>query len=233
MKFTAKGGTDVAMIVLFWPDNLPDDADEMLEDDPAALIERMHSVGKLVAFPCDADGEYSVGVFLDEEIPPDLFSYCRDEQRMPRLIASGEGYFGGAEYVFKGDATLLEQYPSMCQPIEIPAGTFEACVYRTELPEDLHDSWLLEQAGPRAIRMWEWQTTLVGLSISLVFAVFIAWLFVDWMIWYGIIIAAAVSIFAAMGIARTSSYKAVVAAREEFKRAFPSYVLKLESPGSD
>lgn len=230
MKFTATGGTDGANIVLFWPDNLPDDADEMLQEDPASLIERLHSVGKLVWFPCDGDGDYSLAAFIDEQPPAELLAYCRNEERLLRLVASGEGYFGGAEYMFKSDATLLEQYPSMCQRIEIPAGTYAARVYRTELPDNLDEDWLLEKAGPRAKRMWECQTTLVGLSIALVLAVFVAWLLVSWVIWYGLIGAATVSILAAMGIAKSSPYRAAVAAREEFKKAYPDYVVQLERP---
>lgn len=48
MKITASGGTDVANIVLFWPVNLPEDADAALNDDPISLIERMRGEGKLI-----------------------------------------------------------------------------------------------------------------------------------------------------------------------------------------
>ena len=40
MKITASGGTDGANIVLFWPDNLPDDADARLNDDPVRVSGR-------------------------------------------------------------------------------------------------------------------------------------------------------------------------------------------------
>lgn len=233
MKFTATGGTDVANMVLFWPDNLPDDADEVIRDEPEPLIERLHDIGKLVQFPCDSDGEYTLSVFVNEELPEPLRSCCHQPQPMLRLIASGDGYFGGAEYMFKRDTTVLEQYSGMCGMISIPAGTYAATFCRIEIPDQLYEAWLLNQAGPGAKRMWELQTTLVALSIALVLAVFAAWLFVSWYIWYGVIAAAAVSIVAAMAIARTAPYRAAVAARQEFKQAFPDYVLQLESPRAD
>lgn len=101
MKITASGGTDVAGIVLFWPDNLPAVADFALRDNPVALIETLQEQGKLIRFPCDGDGGYTLAVFVREDIPDELRSCCEDEVQIPVLTVRGVGYFGGMEYMFK------------------------------------------------------------------------------------------------------------------------------------
>ena len=63
MKLTASGGTDAANIVLFWPDNLPDDADATLKGDPVDLVDQLQKDGKLVWFPCLSDGGYTVATW--------------------------------------------------------------------------------------------------------------------------------------------------------------------------
>ena len=63
MKITARGGTDAASIGLFWPENLPDGADAVLWSNHLALVEELRDQGKLLSFPCDADGDNSEGHF--------------------------------------------------------------------------------------------------------------------------------------------------------------------------
>src|SRR5436190_23377729 len=130
MTITASGGTDGANIVLFWPDNLPDDADELLTQDSVALVENLRDQGKLIWFPCDGDGRYAVAVFLAMDVPDDLIVHCKEEVKIPSLIVRGPGYFGGMEYMFKHDSSFRDKYPGMCEQVNIPDGTYSARVWR-------------------------------------------------------------------------------------------------------
>jgi len=155
MKITARGATDAANIVLFWPENLPDEGDAMLASDPIALVESLRDQGKLIWFLCDGDGEYTVAIFVRSLVPEDLMVHCRDEERIPVLAVRGVGYFGGMEYMFKQYPKLLTKYPAMCEQVLTPEGTYAARVYRTEVPESLYESWLAAQAGVGAKRLWD------------------------------------------------------------------------------
>lgn len=106
MRLTASGGTDGASIVLFWPDNLPDDADAAINDDPVSLIERLQTKGKLIWFPCGADGGYTVAVYVRADLPPELAPHCKEVDRIASLVVRGNGCFGGMEYVFKHDRSF-------------------------------------------------------------------------------------------------------------------------------
>ena len=70
MKITASGGTDAGNIVLFWPDNLPDDADAALRDDPITLVENLRNEGKLIwFFAMEATGDTRL-LFICNRIYP-------------------------------------------------------------------------------------------------------------------------------------------------------------------
>src|SRR5207237_9307150 len=97
MKLTASGGTDGTTMLLSWPDNLPDDGDRLLRDDPIDLLEKLDAEGKLIYFPCAGDGHYRLSVYVGEEVPGELAAMCREHKRFARLVAAGEGYFGGGE----------------------------------------------------------------------------------------------------------------------------------------
>ncbi len=135
MKITASGGTDGANKVLFWPENLPEGADEVLRNDPVGLIERLRDEGKLIWFLCDGDGGYSVAVFVGSPAPDRLLSLCKDEENSPRLVVCGDGYFGGMEYMFKNEGSLLNWTVGMIEKMQIPEGTYSArppsCTHRS------------------------------------------------------------------------------------------------------
>src|SRR5438067_4253166 len=126
MKLTARGGTDGAHMVLFWPATLPAGTDDALEDDPVALVERLKADGKLIRFPCDSDGQYTVAVFVRTPVPSDLLAVCKEPEHYLRLEVKGDGYFGGLEYLFQEDRSLLDRFPHMAEPIRIPDGTYTA-----------------------------------------------------------------------------------------------------------
>jgi hypothetical protein len=228
MKVTASGGTDAASIVLFWPDNLPEGADVVLQDDPMALVEELRGEGKLIWFPCDSDGGYTVAIFVRCEVPEDLRALCRDEERYPTLLVRGVGYFGGAEYMFKATPGLLEKYPHMCGQVVLPEGSYSARVYSTEIPETLFESWLVEQAGATAKRIWDVQGFMAGCAVAGVLASLFALIVASWTVWSAIAATTATCIVAAMALARTKMYTVVARAKDAFEETYPSYVVHLQ-----
>jgi hypothetical protein len=228
MRITARGGTGGASIVLFWPDNLPEDADTLLRRDPIDLVERLRGEGRLIRLPCDADGEYTVSIHLRAPVPEPLLALCRDEERYPKLIVSGDGYFGGVEYLFKYDRRLLDKYPHMCEKVAIPDGTYTAWVYQTDVPELMYDGRLLEQAGARAVRLWNLHGRLAALSVVAVLGTLLTYFVLPWLVWLGILTLTLAACGSAIALSKTGSYKAVAKAQADFENAYPAYVVHLE-----
>lgn len=228
MKLTARGGTDGANMVLFWPDNLPDDADLILQDDPTTLVDQLRNDGKLIWFVCEGDGDYSVAVYLHIPIPEHLAAMCKDEERYPKLVVKGDGYFGGMEYLFKREASLRKKYPGMCEKITIPDGTYAATVYRTIVSERLRTAWLLEHAG----RLAKWMSDIQGvILLCAAFSVLVSLLslcVVSWVAWFYIVGVTVVLVAITFSLSRSRWCKAVAQAVLEFENEYPSYVVRLE-----
>lgn len=228
MKLTASGGTDGANIVLFWPDNLPENADQLLADDPIALVEDLQTEGKLIWFPCEGDGSYSVAIYLQEEIPEPLRQFCQHEEEYQQLAVRGEGYFGGLEYMFKHDRQFLDQHQGMCQPVKMPAGQYSASVYQTEIPQAFAASWLREQSGAAAMRISNLQGWLVSLSVLGVFASLISLFILPRPAWFALASVTAILIGGCALLSKSEAYQTVAKAREEYERTFPTYVVRIE-----
>jgi hypothetical protein len=217
MKMTASGGTDGANIVLFWPDNLPEDADRALRDDPIPLIERLRDEGKLIWFPCDGDGGYTVGIFVGCEVPDYLRALCRAEETYPLLLARGAGYFGGMEYIFKHDDRLLRGAPHMCEKILIPEGAYSGGVWRTDVPKSAYKSWLEREVGPGAKRFWDIYRFCIAYSVTGLIVLTITFCFATWVFWFCILALESTLVVVAVAMSRTNRYRAVARARREYK----------------
>jgi hypothetical protein len=228
MRLTAAGGTDGATMVLFWPANLPDDADRLLRDDPIALFEKLDGEGKLIYFPCEGDGGYTLGVYLHEDVPAELAAFCREHRKYPHLLVSGEGYFGGGECVFKRDAGFIEKYRHMAGKVTVPDGTYDAAVYATDVPRSFYGKWLREHAGPSAKRAGDAYGVMWGFIIGGVLATLFGLFLMPWKFWFLFAGGTAALIAATFALSRSAAYKKVVAARAEFARAFPAYVVRLK-----
>jgi hypothetical protein len=227
MTITACGGTDGANVVLFWPDNLPDDADATLADDPIPLVETLKQDGKLIWFPCEGDGFYSVTIYVRTDVPPDVRAVCRHADDYPAVVVRGDGYFGGAEYMFKRDATMRDRCAGMTGRVRIPAGTYAAAVYRTEPPAALQDTWMRDRVGAGAVRLAKARTVAAaGAVVCGVLAVLGA-ILMPVLLTLSLLAACVVLGLAAFGLSRTRSYRAVGAATEEFEALYPSYVVHL------
>jgi hypothetical protein len=228
VKITARGGTDGATMVLYWPDNLPDDADTQLKDDPMALIEKLRDEGKLILFPCDGDGQYTLAVFVGGQVSDELQEFCKEEERYPSLIVRGDGYFGGAEYMFKHNDTLRIAFPHMSEKVVMPAGTYAARVWRTNVPESVYHTWLVREAGPGAKRLRDLHRGIATCAVVGVLLALVTLLFVPWAVWFCIAGAAIALVVVAVALSRTPAYQAVAKAQRHYEEAFPKYVVHLE-----
>jgi hypothetical protein len=229
MKITARGATDAANIVLFWPDNLPDHADAQLASgDPIPLVECLRDHGKLIWFLCDSDGDYTVSIYVRSGIPDELVAHCKDEEIIPALTVRGVGYFGGMEYMFKEDSTLLKKYPGMCEQIHIPEGIYSARVYRVDTPEELYESWMETHTMPRAKRLWELHSTIAAGAVVSVPVSLLAFFWLPWAISFCLLAVASALVFSAVAMSRTDWYKSVAKVNENFGYTFPAYVVHLE-----
>lgn len=215
MKLTARGGTDGASIVLFWPANLPEGADAMLQEDPVSLAEQLQAEGKLLWFPCTGVGDYTLAIFVDTPIPEDLARHCREVQRYPALTLPGKGYFGGQEYMFKHDSGLSDKYLGMIERVMIPEGTYAAVVYETDLPPGhSHNDW----------------TTV--LMIALVCGTLVGMGTRSWLLCLGFASAAVLLILATVLRSRRELCRSGNRAQENGEQESPSYVLQLMPLGS-
>src|SRR5687768_15704805 len=129
MKWSATGNTDTANIVLFWPESLPADFQRRFDTEPAGLVEELQAAGKLIWFPCDANGEHSLGLFVDEPVPDGLLNYCTLAGKVETLQVAGGGWFGGMEAMFRDDRSYLDRHPRKCSAVQIPAGEYFAEVF--------------------------------------------------------------------------------------------------------
>ena len=227
MPIVARGGTDGATMVLFWPDNLPDNADHLLRDDPIALIESLDADGKLVLLPCDGDGGYTLAVYVREDLPPDLAAVCREHKRYPHLIVNRDGYFGGGEYVFKHDDAFLRKYPHMAEKVCLPAGTYAAEVFETDVPEGTYARWLRDRVRPAEKSLHDLHGGLAALGVVAVVAAAAGLFFLRRAASLALAPGAAIVVLAAVLVSRTAGYKAVRAAAEEFEGMYPDYVVRL------
>jgi hypothetical protein len=228
MKLTARGGTDGANMVLFWPATLPTGADDALQDDPIALAEQLKADGKLIWFPCDSDGQYTVAVFVRTPIPDELLANCKEPERYPRLVVRGEGYFGGMEYMFQEDRSLLDRFPHMAERIRIPDGTYAASVYQTDAPEAQYEEFLRNRAGVGPKGVWDAHGKVAACAVAGVLASLVAAAVGPRGLWVPVVGVTLALIVTAVAISRTGAYRAVRLARDEFEREFPAYVVHLE-----
>jgi hypothetical protein len=119
-----------------------------VQDDPAALLERLMAEGKACAFETGADGLYLLHAYVDEPVPPDLVEHARAPIRVDNFDASGgRVFFTGVEYAFRQDDSFLRKHAHMGTSFEVPPGRYRLAVYRTECPDALADARLWQEVG--------------------------------------------------------------------------------------
>jgi hypothetical protein len=227
MKFHASGGTHFGDLVLFWPEQLPTDFDELFAEDADDLIEQLRDAGKLLLLPSATNGEFHLALFVNEPIPQELENYCTLAAKHETLQVTGDGYFCGIEFMFRHDRSLLDKQPRMGTAVQVPAGTYFAEVFATDVPDDVYENWLREQAGEGAQRLWWVQTWFASVGI-VALMVCVGCLFVGTR---NAVIATAVVAAGLLAVAwlmaKTASYERVQQARREYVKNYPHYVIRL------
>ena len=165
MKFSVTGSTERGSLVLFWPALLPADFEQRWAEEPAELGDELQTTGKVIWFSCDANGESSLGLFVDEPVPEGLQTFCTLSEKVEALQAAGEGWFCGAEAVFRDDRSYLDQHPRKGSAVQVPAGKYLAEVFTTEIPDSVYEDWIKTEAGSRAQQLWWIQTWFASTGI--------------------------------------------------------------------
>ncbi len=169
MRFVIEAGTDAAEVILFDPESLPADFDAQVQDDPAAVLERLMGEGRAFVTETGGDGRFLLHAYVNEPVPVELGEHTRDPRVIdPFLAASGRLYFAGVEYAFRNDDSFLQKYPHMGGYFEVPPGVYKLTMYRTEYPGGLQEERLRQQVS--GFRFWlhrgmGWLVTLAVLSL--------------------------------------------------------------------
>lgn len=237
MKLHAIGGTTSGSLVLFWPEQLPADFDERFDAESAELLAQLQAEGKLLwlpldptgslFLPSDADGDYALGLYLQEPIPDELQSYCTLEAKCDALHVAGEGWFSGVEFLFRDDRSAAAKHPRRCTPLQIPPGVYSAEVFATDIPDEVYETWLRDQAGSSAQRWW-WIQTWIASAGVVTLLVFVVCLFFATR--QAVYISLGVSSFflcIAWLMSRTPGYQRVQQARRDYQQTYPDYVVRL------
>jgi hypothetical protein len=214
-KLILEGGTDVAEVALFSLDALP----EQLPDGDG--IEALEQQGLLVRMPTGADGGYLVHVYADEPLPDDLLRHLSPEGGRRRRLVVREGGvgFGGLESVYSGFAPNA----AIRSDGALPAGEYEARVYRAEFPDSTVPTAIASSLGKQAMRHLAVPVQIVVLALSLAAG---AVLLRAWLALLVIALGAAAAIRMYLKHPATEQLRRQ---RREIERQFPSLVVELRS----
>lgn len=231
-QYSGSGGTDTANMVMFWPENLPTDANTNFHEDPSGLlqfVDEMRQEGRAIWFLCEGDGSFSVKVFVDEEPSAQLRPFLEDEEVYPDVFVKGETYFGGLEFMISGDEEPASEVPGMCSKLELPDGVYQGTIYRTKVPPAFSREWLRNRMGAGAYRVLHWQQMLSKAAIMGVIGVLLASFFLQWFALLAAIALVAITFILAVLLSRSESCQDAIVAIEEFTEEFPEYVVVLNS----
>ena len=115
----------------------------------------------------------------------------------------------------------------MAQKVAIPDGTYAARVYETAVPKAFYSQWLRRHAGAGAKRVLDLYGVMWGFIVGGVLATLPGVLLMPRKASLAFAIGTAALIGATVALARSGAYRRAVAAREEFAREFPRYVVRL------
>ena len=229
MKFSVTGSTERGSLVLFWPALLPADFEQRWAEEPAELGDELQTTGKVIWFSCDANGESSLGLFVDEPVPEGLQTFCTLSEKVEALQAAGEGWFCGAEAVFRDDRSYLDQHPRKGSAVQVPAGKYLAEVFTTEIPDSVYEDWIKTEAGSRAQQLWWIQTWFASTGIVAAM-ICVGCLFVGTQeMTLAAFVGSAILLFIGWLLSLTPGYQRVQQARREYAAAFPNFVVRLRT----
>ena len=152
MKHAVDAATDIAGVMLFDPEAMPDDFDSRGKGDEAyEVLEELHSTGKVVLVSTGSDGGFLLHAYLDEPIPENLRQYAKDPVELDKFpVPSGKLYFTGSEYAFRRDDSDLRFSSHMGGSFELAPGSYRLELFQTSYPEGMFHEILRQEAGPFA-----------------------------------------------------------------------------------
>jgi hypothetical protein len=164
-------------------------------------------------------------IFVQGNVPEKLMAICVDEERYPALIVHGDGYFGGAEYMFKNDQTMLNGYPRMMEKVEVPEGTYSARVYRVAHLEGICESWTRERFGVQVMRLTKLHSVLTACSVIGAIGLVVSFVFVTWTEWLHFVGGTIGCAVTTLALRYTEGFRAMAGAWNEFRQEYPDYVV--------
>lgn len=230
MRYDVLGGSDVATIVLFWPAHLPEDLEARLARDRDGFLAEEAAAGRLLRFPCTADGSYKVAVFVDEPLPEDLAEHEVDPVDLGVLdVPDGPGYFGGVEGLALDPDALSKTRRSAVGDVHLPAGRYRARLSEFD-PGELHEQeWVEGRLDPEGRAAESRQDTWYGVGAILLLVGVGMLAFGGSRPWATACIALAVVGFVGGRLtARGPGWENLQATRKAYEERFASYFLVLE-----
>lgn len=153
MTHDLEGGTETAAMILFDPESLPDDYDERVREDAAAVVSGAAEQGGLFLLDVGAGGLHDLRLLVGEELPGDVAALVQPIGEVGRFrVVGGRLHFAGVEYGFRRDGSQLAKNPDMGGTCDVPPGTYRLRAYRMDDPDGFIEDRLREMASPSGLR---------------------------------------------------------------------------------
>lgn len=231
MRIDVEGGTDIASIQLFWPSRVTEDVQAKSFTERQSWIAEQSEAKQLIDFPCNSDGSYKVAIFIDEDPPEELAEHLVDGKELGRFETPGESaWFGGFEGI-SSDPTS-GKHRNAVNPVEIPAGSYEARLSEFAPPPEFEDLWIQAQLGPEGLATRSRLDSLLGGGGLLGLLGVGIGIFSDWGLSAFVLIGVALVLFALAALAnRGEGSEQIHQANKAYEDRFASYVLRLVREG--
>jgi hypothetical protein len=222
MRYTLEGATDAGSMLLFDPEAVPDDF--IWKKSPEQLESLMRQ-GRLCWINPSADGDYELGVFLEEAIPEDLLPYAKLIETIDELqVPSGRLFFTGIELAFHSNASALRKYPHMGQSMDVPAGRYRIGLFEFDYPEEFYEDLFRRGLPERQFRLYRAVDSLAPIG-CISFLVLLGTIrFLSWKVWAVTVMPIALLLIALpILLSRTPGYRAARSTCREIERDHPGY----------
>jgi hypothetical protein len=230
MDRTLEGGTDAGGMVIFDPAALPDDFDAKNKQDPLSQLEQLMQAGRLYWLNTDADGAYTLGVYIGNSLPDRLKPYGKTLDTCDQFhVPSGRLFFSGIEYAFRADDSFLRKYPHMGEAVDLAAGLYRAEFFEFEYPEDFHEDLLQQRLPTAQFRTYKLMDTLVPIGCIALPALLVTFFLLAWTVWVAIVLPCGLGLIALpLILSRLSAYRQADAVYKNIEKEFPGYAVLLQ-----
>jgi len=172
----AVSSTSIGDMVLFWPETLPDNTVERVENDVDLFLQEMESASKIINLPTSGEtGTFTLTVVFDREEVKKNESEYKLLTSGVEIEARGDCYFGGIEHLHPNEPEITESLFEVIDSIAILDGTYQVTVYGRDIPEDQLRNRLRERTGLGVYRLitlldamrWAVGWSLMGALLSI------------------------------------------------------------------